>query len=89
MRFKALPEIAQLSVVDRWLQYVNQAPSDLLYPRVTASTWLRAFRQLNVKIRAGLMPSTDCLESVSDLVDEWVHGPASNGQACFCCGKHQ
>lgn len=86
MRFKALPEIAQSSIVDRWLQYVNQAPADLLYPLVPAATWLRAFRQLNVKIRAGLMPSADCLESVSDLVDEWVHGPAAKHGTCSCCG---
>jgi hypothetical protein len=86
MRFKALPQTAQLSIVDRWLQYVNQAPADLLYPAVGASTWMRAFRQLNVKIRAGLMPGADCLERVSDLVDEWVHGPAPKHGTCSCCG---
>jgi hypothetical protein len=85
MRFKSLPEIAQLSIVDRWSQFVNQTPADLLYPRVPAATWLRAFRQLNVKIRAGLMPSADCMERVSDLVDEWVHGPASKHGTCSCC----
>lgn len=85
MRFKALHPFAQQIIADTWTDYVGQADADLLYPIVSAETWLKAFRELNVKIRAGGMPSVDDFDRVSDLVDEWVHGPAPAHGTCACC----
>lgn len=86
MRFKALPPLAQLMIADFWADYVDQADADLFYPIVSSDIWLKAFRKLNVKIRSGGMPSVEDFDRVSDLVDEWVHGPAPEHGTCACCG---
>lgn len=85
MRFKSLPPFGQRAIADMWTGYVAQADADLLYPIVSVDTWLKAFRQVNPKIRSDGFVSPADNDLVTDLVDVWLHGPAPAHGTCACC----
>lgn len=86
MRFKSLPSVTQNSFAARWAEFVACQPADLLYPIVSAATWLRGFRHLNIRIGAGGMPSAEAMERVTNWVEEVLYGPAPEHGTCDCCG---
>lgn len=77
MRFKSLPESSQKSLADRWVEFVKNETPTGLFPTAPASTWLLAFRELNVKLLFNGFPSQETM----DKVTEWVTNQIVTGKS--------
>ena len=75
MRFKALPDFAQLAMARAMVDYLKNAPAHLMLPVQPAKEWLAAFRKLNIKLGAdGLPTSTSMANTVEYLESKFGCG---------------
>jgi hypothetical protein len=97
MRFKSLPESAQIALSRAVVDLLANAPAELIMPVAPASEWLAAFRKLNIKVGPDYLPTDSALWRAVDYLETRLGtglGGCASGlvqdgtNTCSCCGTN-
>lgn len=69
MRFKSLPEFAQVAMSRALVDFFKDAPAELMLPEQPAPRWLAALRKLNVKVSPNGLLSQNAISDVVEYIE--------------------
>lgn len=69
MRFKSLPEFAQVAMSRALVDFFNDAPAELMLPIQPAPRWLAVLRKVNTKVSPSGLLSQNAIAEVVEYME--------------------